>query len=317
MYKIGHHKNIIYSYLFLVGIRMKYYNNKNIFVDKASYLREINIFKHKDYKSEKIKLIITWNNKFPIKDATKIVYSPIWLSGKKAEKIILNSNSSIFIGLYKNNFYFSVPIKNHLFPENSYFDLRYLNPLLKNEDLSLLTSSQGLSYWHNKNKYCGLCGTKTIMTDYGHARSCQKKSCNFKNFPRIDPAVIMLITYKDSCLLGRQHIWPKGMHSTLAGFVEHGETIEQAVERETYEETGVIIKNIQYKYSQPWPFPSSLMLGFHAEAKKKKLLINYSELETADWFSKKFLRSSPENDTFKLPGKISIARKLITDWLKN
>jgi len=317
MYKIGHHKNIIYSCLFLVGITMKDYNNKKIFVNKASHLREINIFKHKNYKSEKIKLIVTWNNKFPIKDPSKKLYSPIWLSGKKAEKIILKSNSSIFIGLFKNNFYFSVSNKDPLFPDNSYFDLRYLNPLLKNEDLSLLTSSQGLNYWHNKNKYCGLCGTKTMMIDYGHARLCKNQSCNFKNFPRLDPAVIMLITYKNSCLLARQNIWPKGMHSTLAGFVEHGETIEQAVERETYEETGVSIKNIQYKYSQPWPFPSSLMLGFHAEAKNKKLLINYSELETANWFSKKFLLKSPENESFKLPGKISIARKLITDWLKN
>jgi NAD+ diphosphatase len=136
-----------------------------------------------------------------------------------------------------------------------------------------------------------------------------------KVFPRLDPAVIMLITYKDHCLLGRQKIWPKGMHSTLAGFVEHGETIEQAVERETFEETGVRIKNIQYKYSQAWPFPSSLMLGFHAEAIDQSLNINFSELEKAEWFSKDFLKSSPENTEFKMPGKISIARKLIKDWL--
>ena len=96
-----------------------------------------------------------------------------------------------------------------------------------------------------------------------------------------------------------------------------GETIEEAVIRETYEETGVKIKNIKYKYSQPWPFPSSLMLGFQAEAKSKNLKIDYSELEKADWFSKKFILSSPENDNFKLPGKISIARRLIIDWLNN
>ena len=125
----------------------------------------------------------------------------------------------------------------------------------------------------------------------------------------------MLITYEDSCLLGRQKFWPKGMHSTLAGFVEHGETIEQAVERETFEETGVKINNIKYKYSQAWPFPSSLMLGFHAIANDKYLNINYEELENASWYTKDFLKSSPENSIFKMPGKISIARRLIKDWL--
>ena len=156
---------------------------------------------------------------------------------------------------------------------------------------------------------------RTKFCDYGHSRICSNDQCKNKSFPRLDPAVIMLITYKNYCLLGRQKVWPKGMHSTLAGFVEHGETIEQAVARETIEEAGVKIKNIKYKYSQPWPFPSSLMLGFHAEACNNNLKINYEELENAQWFSKEFIKSSPENETFKLPGKVSIARRLITDWL--
>ena len=286
-------------------------------IDKASKLREINILKHKDFNIKKIRLILTYKDKFPIKTTNKKPYNAYWISGKEAEKIILNSNSVIFLGLLNKNFYFSISIEKHIYPEELYFDLRTLNPLLNNKDLRFLTTSRGLNYWHNKNKYCGICGHKTQMTDYGHARSCNNKICNNKNFPRLDPAVIMLITYKNYCLLGRQKIWPIGMHSTLAGFVEHGETIEEAVKRETYEETGVKIKNIKYKYSQPWPFPSSLMLGFQAEANSKKLKIDYSELEKAEWFSKKFILSSPENETFKLPGKISIARRLIIDWLNN
>ena len=295
-------------------------NNNNTYInniDKASKLREINILKHKDFNVKKIRLILTYKDKFPIKTSNKKPYNAYWISGKEAKKIILNSNSVIFLGLLNKNFYFSISIEKHIYPEELYFDLRTLNPLLNNKDLRFLTTSRGLSYWHNKNKYCGICGHKTQMTDYGHARSCTNKICNNKNFPRLDPAVIMLITYKDYCLLGRQKIWPIGMHSTLAGFVEHGETIEEAVKRETYEETGVKIKNIKYKYSQPWPFPSSLMLGFQAEASSKKLKIDYSELEKAEWFSKKFILSSPENETFKLPGKISIARRLIIDWLNN
>jgi len=297
----------------MINYNDTYKNN----IDKASKLREIDIFRHKDFNAKKIRLILTYKDKFPIKNTNKKPYYAYWISGKEAEKIILNSNSIIFLGLLNKNFYFSISIEKYIYPEELYFDLRTLNPLLNNKDLRFLTTSRGLNYWHNKNKYCGICGHITQMTDYGNARSCTNKMCNNKNFPRLDPAVIMLITYKDYCLLGRQKVWPIGMHSTLAGFVEHGETIEEAVKRETYEETGVIIKNIKYKYSQPWPFPSSLMLGFQAEANNKKLKIDYSELEKADWFSKKFILSSPENETFKLPGKISIARRLIIDWLNN
>jgi len=288
-------------------------NNKD--VDKASYLREQDIFNHKDFNKDKIKLAVIWDNKFPVNIINDKNYLTLWVSGEEALDLIKNSNSLIFLGLLKGLFYFSINMQNKPKNKDKYYDLRTLNPLLNNFDLTLLTTAQGINYWHKKNIYCGICGILTKNDDYGNSRICTKTECRNKIFPRLDPAVIMLITFKDSCLLGRQKIWPKGMHSTLAGFVEHGETIEQAVERETFEETGVRIKNVQYKYSQAWPFPSSLMLGFHAEAIDKSLTINYLELETANWFSKDYLRSSPENTEFKMPGKISVARKLIKDWL--
>ena len=288
-------------------------NHEN--VDKASYLREQNIFNRKDFNIDKIRLSVIWDNKFPVNIINSNNYLALWVSGNNAYNLIKNSKSLIFLGLLKGLFYFSINIDT--VPENKaeYYDLRMLNPLMNNFDLTLLSTAQGINYWHRKNIYCGICSSLTKSDDYGNSRVCTKNDCMNKIFPRLDPAVIMLITYKNSCLLGRQKIWPKGMHSTLAGFVEHGETIEQAVERETFEETGVRIKNIQYKYSQAWPFPSSLMLGFHAEAIDKSLNINFSELEKASWFSKDFLKSSPENTEFKMPGKISIARKLIKDWL--
>jgi NAD+ diphosphatase len=283
--------------------------------DKASYLREQNIFNHKDFNIDKIRLSVIWDNKFPVNMINSNNYIALWFSGKDSYNLIKNSNSLIFLGLLKGLFYFSINV--NAVPENKdcYYDLRMLNPLINHSDLTLLSTAQGINYWHKKNIYCGICGSLTKSDDYGNSRVCTKGDCINKIFPRLDPAVIMLVTYKDTCLLGRQKIWPQGMHSTLAGFVEHGETIEKAVERETFEETGVRIKNIQYKYSQAWPFPSSLMLGFQAEAIDQKLNINFSELETAAWFSKDFLKSSPENTKFKMPGKISIARKLIKDWL--
>lgn len=283
-------------------------------VDKASYLREQDIFSHKDFNIDKIRLTIIWDSKFPV-NIINNDYLALWISGEKAYKFIQESNPLIFLGLLKGLFYFSVNIENIPDNKDKYYDLRTLNPLINKFDLTLLSTAQGINYWHKKNIHCGTCGFFTKSDDYGNSRICKNKECKNKIFPRLDPAVIMLITYKESCLLGRQQVWAKGMHSTLAGFVEHGETIEQAVEREAFEETGVRIKNIQYRYSQAWPFPSSLMLGFHAEAIDQSLNIDYSELETANWFSKDFLRSSPENQEFKMPGKISIARKLIKDWL--
>ena len=283
-------------------------------VDKASYLREQDIFNHKDFNMAKIRLTIIWDSKFPV-NIINNDYLALWISGEKAYKFIQESNPLIFLGLLKGLFYFSVNIENIPDNKDKYYDLRTLNPLLNKFDLTLLSTAQGINYWHKKNIHCGMCGFFTKSDDYGNSRICKNKECKNKIFPRLDPAVIMLITYKESCLLGRQQVWAKGMHSTLAGFVEHGETIEQAVEREAFEETGLRIKNIQYRYSQAWPFPSSLMLGFHAEAIDQSLNIDYSELETANWFSKDFLRASPENQEFKMPGKISIARKLIKDWL--
>ena len=223
-------------------------NNKDVV--KASYLREQDIFNHKDFNKDKIKLAVIWDNKFPVNIINDKNYLTLWVSGEDAFDLIKNSNSLIFLGLLEGLFYFSINMQNKPKNKDKYYDLRTLNPLLNNFDLTLLTTAQGINYWHKKNIYCGVCGILTKNDDYGNSRICTKTECRNKIFPRLDPAVIMLITFKDSCLLGRQKIWPKGMHSTLAGFVEHGETIEQAVERETFEETGVRIKNVQYKYSQ-------------------------------------------------------------------
>jgi NAD+ diphosphatase len=124
-----------------------------------------------------------------------------------------------------------------------------------------------------------------------------------------------LVTHGDTCLLGRQKHFLPGMHSTLAGFVEPGESLEEAVSREVFEETGVRTTDVRYHSSQPWPFPGSIMLGFHARALDTTLHINPGELEGAAWYSRAELRASPENDTFRMPRRISIARQLVDHWL--
>ena len=292
----------------------KWFVKKYLNFDRASYLRETKDFSSLNISKIDLKVIEIYKENFNVKKFKNKSVKVNWIKNDKAISLIESDGLTIFIGKIKNVYYFAKEVIVSEEKEKNFSDLRTLNPLLEDIDLALLTTSKGLFYWHRNNKFCSFCGSSSIPDNLGHSRICT--NCNKRIFPRIDPAVIMLITHKNFCLLGRQRSWPEGMHSTLAGFVEQGETLEQAVERETFEEAGIKIENIKYQYSQPWPFPSSIMLGYRAESKNKKLNINFDELEKADWYSKEFLRSSPENNSFRMPGRISIARRLIEEWLK-
>lgn len=197
-----------------------------------------------------------------------------------------------------------------------FMDLRQVGPVLERFDGSILAYARGLMHWHQRHRYCGVCGASTRVSKGGHQRNCTNESCRAPAFPRTDPAVIMLVhdAAGEKALLGRQAVWPEGRYSTLAGFVEPGETLEEAVAREVLEETGVEVRDVRYHSSQPWPFPASIMLGFHAEAKTMEIFRRDDELEDAQWFSRE------EIVNFRalgkgLPSKDSIARRLIEDWL--
>ena len=194
-------------------------------------------------------------------------------------------------------------------------DLRSIGPLLPARDASLAALARGMAYWHERHQFCGLCGGPTVSEQAGYQRRCANPSCNALFFPRIDPAVIMRIEHKDRLLLGRQASWPPGMHSVLAGFVELGESLEDTVRRETFEEVGIRVGAVRYFGSQPWPFPSSLMVGFVAEALDDKLNLNREEIDSAAWFTREQLINSPEDETFKLSRKDSISRALVNDWI--
>jgi len=195
-------------------------------------------------------------------------------------------------------------------------DLRNLGPLLPRDEGAILASARGMLYWHERHRFCGVCGQLTDSHAGGFQRRCSDPACATPHFPRTDPAVIMLVhDGGEHCVLGRQKIWPPGMHSTLAGFVEPGESLEETVAREVEEEVGLTVDRVTYQSSQPWPFPSSLMLGFRAQARHGSLKINQDEIEAAAWYDRASLRASPENERFRLPRKDSIARRLIEDWL--
>ncbi|MDX6199463.1 MAG: diphosphatase [Actinomycetota bacterium] len=190
--------------------------------------------------------------------------------------------------------------------------LREVGALLGDRDAGLLVHAVGLANWHATHTHCPRCGTPTTVAKGGSIRRCPADGS--EHFPRTDPAVIMLVTDGgDRCVLGRQAIWPAGRYSTLAGFVEPGESAEHAVVREVAEETGIAVRDVVYRGSQPWPFPASLMLGYRAICDgDAHPVARDGELEDARWFSKDELRDG--NRTL-LPTPVSIAWHLITDWL--
>lgn len=194
-----------------------------------------------------------------------------------------------------------------------FHDLRYLGSVLPADEANLVAHARALVLWHRTQKFCGRCGSPSRAESGGNSRICIEPECAIVLFPRVDPAIIVLVRKLDRCLLGRQPSWPENRYSTIAGFVEPGESLEDAVRREVREEANILVENIEYHSSQPWPFPSSLMLGFTADALSEDILLNDGELEDAQWFTRKQLRSGFP----KLPYRLSIARRLVDDWLES
>jgi NAD+ diphosphatase len=251
---------------------------------------------------------------------------PVRLTQEEAGALIASGWDVVFLGLEAERALFGLALPAQGAPEQHpvlkgrgvFRDLREFGPLLPRDQGSVLAYARGLLHWHERHGFCGVCGSPTLSDHGGHLRKCTNEACGASHFPRTDPAVIMLIhDGAGSCLLGRQASWPPGMHSTLAGFVEPGESLEEAVAREIFEEVGLLVDlaEVQYHSSQPWPFPSSIMLGFWAQCRRQALKIDREEIEEADWYTRDQLLASPEDESFRLPRKDSIARRLVEDWL--
>lgn len=202
-------------------------------------------------------------------------------------------------------------------------DMRMVGAVLPADEAALLAYAKGILWWHERHRFCGVCGEPTRSVDGGHRRICNNEACKAEQFPRSDPAVIMLIEHEDRCLLARGARFPANFVSVLAGFVEPGESLEDTVAREVYEECGVRVHDIAYASSQPWPFPSSLMLGFRAKAKDPTLKLDPTEILEADWYTRDAVRAIAANGPMsmepggpvRIPPPFSISRRLIDDWL--
>lgn len=198
-------------------------------------------------------------------------------------------------------------------PGTSFEELRPLAPGLPADEAGVLAYARALTIWRTRHQYCGICGAPTVPERAGHLICCTREGCRHEFFPRLDPAIIVLVTDGERALLGRQPSWPPGRYSTIAGFVEPGESLEDAVAREVLEETGVQVSGVRYHSSQPWPFPSSLMLGFHASAQPDSPIVVGNELEDAQWFTREQIRSE---GIPLVPPSHSISFRLISTWLE-
>lgn len=239
--------------------------------------------------------------------------------------MIEQSIQNVFLGRYQERHVYTVDI-SHLestefkIEQGEFADLRKIGASLEATDASLAVYSRGIQYWHRTHGYCSRCGSITESTEGGHARICT--SCEHTTYPRISPAVIVLVEHLPTngaapkCLLGKgQRSWGN-IRSTLAGFVEVGETLEEAVKREMKEEAGIDVFNIRYMASQPWPFPSSLMVGFYAESSTLDIAIDGEEILEADWYTVKEMEDLVQQNKLTLSREDSIARYLIMNWIE-
>ena len=194
------------------------------------------------------------------------------------------------------------------------FTLREAGPLLPVAEAELVAMAAALAAWHRAEAYCPTCGTLTRVTAGGTARWCP--SCEKDRFPRTDPAIIVaIIDADDRLLLARQGVWATGRHSVLAGFVEAGESLEQAVHREVFEESGLRVDDVTYFGSQPWPFPRSIMVGFRARAVTTEIHVDGEEIVSGGWYAREELLAAVTAGSVILPGEASIAFRLIQSWL--
>ena len=220
----------------------------------------------------------------------------------------------VYLGCKNDLHYFAAGVKAADEGVEKFADLRQSAALLNDNDAALLGYALAILTWQRNHQHCGACGAPTVPRQGGHVLQCTDRVCALEHYPRTDPAIIVLVEHEDRALFGRKAEWPAHRYSTIAGFVEPGESVEQAVVREVAEETGVEVIESCYHSSQPWPFPCSLMLGYTALAGRSQIHLNDRELEEARWLSRQELTDRLVCGEFLPPTPISISFRLIEDW---
>jgi len=243
----------------------------------------------------------------------------VLLPVREASALVDAASELVFLGLVGDRDCFALDVSSLERPDShpavsgkgTFGDLRMAGGLLPPEEAEVLAYARGMLYWHRRHRFCGSCGRATKPRDGGHMRECVEE--DLKHFPRTDPAVMVLVANGDRCALARQPGWPDGMLSVIAGFVEPGESIEDAASREAKEELGLTIGGLRYFRSQPWPFPSSLMIGYFAETADERLVVDGTEIEHARWVTRDELLN-PRG--FFYPPPYSLAHHMIREFLR-
>ena len=274
-------------------------------------------------------LTAVWRERSLVFDAHAGDQGPVpgTVAAVEAAGLVEQTEDVVFLGEAEGVAYFSVdlsdredPLAGPLRGAGRFVELRQVGAAMSGRGGNLLAYARAMATWHRRHRFCGQCGAATDSRNAGHLRVCT--ACGIEHFPRTDPAVIMLVhtgpaAEDGSCLLGRQASWPPGMFSALAGFVEPGESLESAVAREVLEETGIAVDAVRYHSSQPWPFPTSIMLGFYATSPGGDVRVDTEELEQAVWATRSELEYALRAREVRLPPQFSIARRLIDDWLRS
>ena len=256
----------------------------------------------------------------------------IQLPPARVDEFVGEVDDAVFLGLDEAGPLFALDLTHSseqelgsLVEGGEFVDLRKVGWLLDAQQAAQLAYARGLVFWNRHHRFCGSCGSPTLSCNGGHMRRCIDPDCARMHFPRTDPAVIMLVEDRSDpnrprCLLARNARFPNRMMSTLAGYVDPLESLEETVAREVFEECGIRVGDIQYQASQPWPFPSSIMLGFRARALNTDIVIDNHEIAEAHWFEAEQLQDfgewGDEGSGFCLPRRDSIARFLVNSWME-
>ena len=295
-------------------------NNPNAFarspLDRAAHHRRDPAWLAAALEAEETRLVPFYQHR-PFVTEVDGVLGVGWLSAGARTRIAAADAPLLFLGVdAKGATHFALQISDDsaLADIGRFDDLRALGPRLSHEELAMIGPAKAVFEWHAKNGFCASCGAPTRVAEAGWKRECP--ACSAEHFPRVDPVCIMLPVFADKCLLGRQRAWPRGMHSALAGFIEPGETIEEAVARETLEEAGLRVREVRLHSTQPWPFPHSLMIGAIAEVENDDEKVDPHELESVRWFTREEARAliaTRHPDAF-CPPPFAIAHQILKSW---
>ena len=273
------------------------------------------------YADPKAVALALWNGQPLVSETESGSIQAVRLDGAFAQAIAGEAEPPLFLGLSDEGPVLAIELEGEADPtagvlegRGRFVELRTALPSLSGADANLTGTARSLFEWRRKHRFCSVCGHQSRGSDGGWRRICP--NCDAQHFPRVDPCVIMLPFKGERCLLGRQASWPKGRFSTLAGFVEPGESLEEACAREVKEESGLTVTGVTYHSSQPWPFPSNLMIGLMAEVAEGQAKPDMTELEAVHWFTREEARLLLEGrlEEFAAPPRTAIAHHLIAHW---